>query len=44
MDTQTNTYPEPQDCTFQDMLWALGVWSVVLTLSPVIICYMLMVA
>ena len=44
MDTQTNTFPEPQGFTFQDILWALGVWSVILTLSPVIIFYMLMVA
>jgi hypothetical protein len=44
MDTRTNTFPEPQGFTFQDILWALGVWSVILTLSPVIIFYMLMVA
>jgi hypothetical protein len=28
----------------EDILWALGIWSVILTLSPVIVFYMLMVA
>ncbi len=28
----------------EDILWALGIWSVILTLLPVIILYMLMVA
>ena len=44
MNTHTNTFPEPQGFTAQDILWALGVWSVILTLSPVIVFYMLMVA
>jgi hypothetical protein len=30
--------------TMEDMLWAAGIWSVILTLSPVIVFYMLMVA
>jgi len=30
--------------TTQDILWAIGIWSVILCLSPVIIFYMLMVA
>ena len=30
--------------TIQDILWAVGIWSVILTLAPVIIFYMLMVA
>jgi hypothetical protein len=30
--------------TTEDVLWALGIWSVILTLSPVIVFYMLMVA
>ena len=29
-------------CT-QDILWAVGVWSVILTLSPVVMFYVLMV-
>jgi hypothetical protein len=27
-----------------DILWAVGIWSVILTLSPVIVFYMLMIA
>ena len=27
----------------QDVLWAVGVWSVILTLSPVVMFYVLMV-
>jgi hypothetical protein len=38
------TFPEPQGFTIQDILWAVGVWSVILSLSPVIVFYMLMVA
>lgn len=30
--------------TTEDILWAAGIWSVILTLSPVIVFYMLMVA
>ena len=30
--------------TTEDILWALGIWSVILSLSPVIVFYMLMVA
>jgi hypothetical protein len=28
----------------EDILWAVGIWTVILTLSPVIVFYMLMVA
>jgi hypothetical protein len=42
--TQSNTFPETQGFTTQDILWAVGVWSVILILSPVIIFYLLMVA
>jgi hypothetical protein len=38
------TAPEPQGFTTEDILWALGIWSVILSLSPVIVFYMLMVA
>ena len=34
----------PAGFTMEDVLWAVGIWSVILTLSPVIIFYMLMVA
>ena len=33
-----------QGFTIQDILWALGIWSVIISLSPVIAFYMLMVA
>jgi hypothetical protein len=44
VNTRNNTFPEPQGFTTGDILWALGVWSVILSLSPVIVFYMLMVA
>jgi hypothetical protein len=28
----------------EDVLWAVGIWSVILTMSPVVVFYMLMVA
>ena len=33
-----------QSFTTEDILWALGIWSVIICLSPVIVFYMLMVA
>jgi hypothetical protein len=33
-----------QGFSTEDILWAAGIWSVILTLSPVIVFYMLMVA
>jgi hypothetical protein len=30
--------------TTEDILWAVGIWSVILTLTPVIIFYVLLVA
>ena len=30
--------------TTEDILWALGIWSVIFTMSPVVVFYMLMVA
>lgn len=35
---------EQQGFTTEDILWAIGIWSVILTLSPVIVFYVLMVA
>ena len=32
-----------RDSAPQDVLWAVGVWSVILSLSPVVIFYVLMV-
>jgi len=36
--------PEQQGFTTEDVLWALGIWSVILCFSPEIVFYMLMVA
>jgi hypothetical protein len=33
-----------QGFAIQDILWALGLWTVIISLSPVIAFYMLMVA
>jgi len=44
VNTENNTIPEQQGFSTEDILWAVGVWSVILSLSPVIIFYMLMVA
>jgi hypothetical protein len=35
---------ERQGFTIEDIIWAIGIWSVILCLSPVILFYMLMVA
>jgi flagellar biosynthesis/type III secretory pathway M-ring protein FliF/YscJ len=43
-DIRNHTFPEQQGFTTQDILWALGIWSVILCLSPVIVFYVLMVA
>jgi hypothetical protein len=41
---ENNPVAELQGFTTEDILWALGIWSVILALSPVIMFYMLMVA
>jgi hypothetical protein len=41
---QGHTIAEQQGFSTEDILWALGIWSVILCLSPVIAFYMLMVA
>jgi hypothetical protein len=38
-----NPYAEKQGFSTQDILWALGIWSVILSLSPVVVFYVLMV-
>ena len=43
MNSQNNPNPEQQGFSTEDIIWALGVWSVILSLSPVVIFYMLMV-
>jgi hypothetical protein len=40
---QNNPFPEQQGFSTGDILWALGVWSVILSLSPVVVFYVLMV-
>jgi hypothetical protein len=40
---QNNPLPDEQGFSTEDILWALGIWSVILSLSPVIIFYMLMI-
>jgi hypothetical protein len=35
---------QQQGFSTEDILWALGIWSVILCLSPVILFYVLMVA
>jgi hypothetical protein len=44
VNTENDPIPERQGFTTEDVLWALGIWSVILSLSPVIVFYMLMVA
>ncbi len=44
MNTQENPFPEQPGFTTEDILWALGIWSVILSLSPVVVFYVLMVA
>ena len=43
MNTQNNPFPERQGFSTEDILWAIGIWSVILSLSPVILFYVLMV-
>ena len=44
MEIENNTIPQQQGFTTEDILWAVGIWSVILTLSPVVVFYVLMVA
>jgi hypothetical protein len=41
--SQDNHFFEEPVFSAGDILWALGVWSVILGLSPVIVFYLLMV-
>jgi hypothetical protein len=43
MTARNHSYREQQRFSTQDILWALGIWSVILSLSPVIAFYVLMV-
>jgi hypothetical protein len=44
MHKEFDSISDQQRFRTEDILWALGIWSVILTLLPVIILYMLMVA
>ena len=39
-----DTIRQDQGFSTEDILWAIGIWSVLFTMSPVIFFYMLMVA
>ena len=43
VNSQNNPLPEQQGFTTQDIVWAISVWSVILSLSPVVLFYVLMV-
>jgi hypothetical protein len=43
METQDNQDPQSRGFCRQDIIWAVGVWSVILSLSPIIMFYVLMV-
>ncbi|WP_277996487.1 hypothetical protein [Bradyrhizobium sp. STM 3843] len=44
MALQDHAYPGQQGFTREDILWGIGIWSVILTLTPAIAFYLLMVA
>ena len=44
MEIENSTLPDQQGFTTEDVLWAVGIWSVILTMSPVVLFYLLMVA
>ncbi|HZE55768.1 MAG TPA: hypothetical protein VE111_21135 [Bradyrhizobium sp.] len=43
MDTKNNAFSKDRGFCTQDILWAVGIWSVILSLSPVVLFYVLMV-
>ncbi len=43
MHFESNNIPQ-QGFSTEDIVWAVGIWSVILTLSPVVVFYVLMVA
>ena len=43
MDIENNPSLNNRVSPPQDILWAVGIWSVILTLSPVVVFYVLMV-
>jgi hypothetical protein len=43
VEIQDNSEPVAGGFCRQDILWAVGIWSAILTLSPVVVFYVLMV-
>jgi len=41
---ENNSFSDQQGFSTEDIVWAVGIWSVILTLSPVVVFYVLMVA
>jgi hypothetical protein len=41
---QDRSYPDQQGFSTGEILWAVGVWSTILTLTPMIMFYVLMLA
>ena len=39
-----NASSREQSFSTEDILWAVGIWSVILTMSPVVVFYVMMVA
>jgi hypothetical protein len=44
VNSQEEFVADQQGFTIEDILWAVGIWSVIICLSPVVVFYMLMVA
>src|SRR3569833_3273542 len=40
---QDDRHPDQQGFSTEDILWAVGIWSAILTLTPTIVVYMLTV-
>ncbi len=43
VNTRNNPIAGRQGFSTEDILWAVGIWSVILSLSPVVLFYVLMV-
>ena len=43
MNIQNKALPEHRGFCVQDIVWAVSVWSVILSMSPVVLFYFLMV-
>jgi hypothetical protein len=40
---QDDHHPDRQGFSTEDIIWAVGIWSAILTLTPTIVVYMLTV-